>query len=164
MADEKVSTASDKLNKVEAVRRSLRKLGKDAMPVAIAADVLSTFGLEVTPKYASMIKGQVLKGGAAAAEEPAAAEAEMAMPPAGEEERPQVRKPQQAAKKAKAKKPQPKRPAAKAEATAPTQTAPAPSANGRGTAVEMQDILAVGALVRRVGAEHLRTLIAAFEG
>jgi hypothetical protein len=52
------------------------------------------------------------------------------------------------------------KPAQKQEETKPVAAPPAKAAsNGKGTAVEMQDVLTLKDLVRRVGAAHLKTLI-----
>ena len=68
-----VATAQVKITKTEAVKRSLAKLGKGAMPKALQADVKKRFGLDVTPDYAGKIKTEVLGkgGGTKKATEPA---------------------------------------------------------------------------------------------
>src|SRR5262245_52101937 len=48
-----------KITKKEAVRRSLAKLGKDAKPAAIQADIRERFGLEMTPGHITTTKGEL---------------------------------------------------------------------------------------------------------
>jgi hypothetical protein len=114
---------TEKITKTEAVKRSMQKLGKQAMPKAIQADVKARFGLDITPDYAGKVKADLL------------ARAKAGKKPATREQAPPAEKP------------------------AP----PAVGKNGKAPAVLMDDILKVKDLVERVGAAHLRTLIAAFE-
>jgi hypothetical protein len=116
----------EKIAKKEAVRRSLAKLGKDAMPADIQKDVKERFGIEMNTGHISTTKGELLRKG----------------------------------RKGK-KKPGPK-PGAKKEA-APVQAQPAPAraeaSDGKKGTVAIGDILTVRALLDRVGAEDLKTLI-----
>jgi hypothetical protein len=111
----------EKITKKEAVRRSLAKLGKDAMPVDIQKDIKERFSIEMNTGHISTTKGELLRKGR------------------------------------KAKKPGAKEPEA---APVQAQPAPAPEAGDRakGT-VGIGDILTVRALLDRLGAEHLQTLI-----
>ena len=58
---ERASAAPKKISKQEAVRRSLQKLGKDAMPLAVQVEVKKTFDLDVSKNYISDIKAKALK-------------------------------------------------------------------------------------------------------
>jgi hypothetical protein len=51
----------DKINKMEAVRRSLKKLGKTATPTAIQADVKARFGVEMSTDHISTCKGDIAR-------------------------------------------------------------------------------------------------------
>jgi hypothetical protein len=46
---------------MEAVRRSLKKLGKDATPTAIQADVKARFGIEMTTDHVSTCKRDIAR-------------------------------------------------------------------------------------------------------
>lgn len=63
---EGASAAPKKISKQEAVRRSLLKLGEDAMPLAVQAEVKKTFDLDVSRNYVSDIKAKALKAAAPA--------------------------------------------------------------------------------------------------
>ena len=118
------------INKLEAVRRSIEKLGREATNSEIRADVLERFGLVMTTNHVSTCKGDLAKK--------AKAKKDAAAPAA---------------------KTQPSKPAKVQQAATPPATTAHPVAkNGKKTAVELDDILAVKALVGRVGAGHLRTL------
>ena len=69
------------LSRKEAVRRSLAKLGNDAMPVDIQKDVKERFGIDLTTAHISTTKGLLRKaaGGQPAMKKPESA----ATPPAG---------------------------------------------------------------------------------
>src|SRR4051794_21797275 len=110
---------------MEAVRRSLKKLGKNATPTAIQADVKARFGVEMSTDHISTCKGDVAR----------------------------KEREQKEAKKLAANKPQER----------PAQAPPATAGTGRKAAIALEDVLAVKSLVDRVGAEHLRTIIDAFE-
>ena len=49
------------ISKMEAVRRSLKKLGKAATPTAIQADVKARFGVEMSTDHVSTYKGDIAK-------------------------------------------------------------------------------------------------------
>ena len=123
------------ISKVEAVRRSLEKLGREASNAAIQADVLERFGLVMTTNHVSTCKGDLRKAEARKAEAKKDAAPAAKTPTA----RPTAKVPQ--------------------AATTPATTAHSKTSHGQKTAVELDDILAVKALVDRVGAGHLRTLI-----
>ena len=123
------------ISKVEAVRRSLEKLGREATNAEIQADVLERFGLVMTTNHVSTCKGDLRKAEARKAKAKKDAAPAAKSPTA----RPTARVPQ--------------------AATTPATTAHSKTGHGQRTAVELDDILAVKALVGRVGAGHLRTLI-----
>jgi hypothetical protein len=60
-----------------------------------------------------------------------------------------------------AKQPGPKKaaPAPAAKAAAPRSATPAPAANGKGPGVSIEDVLTLKAIVGRVGAGHVKTLV-----
>src|SRR5947199_41017 len=49
------------ISKMEAVRRSLKKLGRDATPTAIQADVKARFGVVMSTDHVSTYKGDIAK-------------------------------------------------------------------------------------------------------
>lgn len=49
------------ISKMEAVRKALKELGKDAMPVKIQEFVKSKFGLDMTPAHVSNYKTTILR-------------------------------------------------------------------------------------------------------
>src|SRR3954468_12436301 len=51
--------AKEQISKKEAVRRSLARLGKDAMPVDIQADIREQFGIEMGTGHISTTKGEL---------------------------------------------------------------------------------------------------------
>jgi hypothetical protein len=123
--------AQEGLTKSEAVKRTFARLGKAAMPKAVQAEVKRVYGLDASPNLISTIKSE-LGGAAAAAKKPAGA------------------------------KPVAKKQAANASATkaaAPVAAKPTPSANGKHPVVSIDDVLALKAIVGRVGAGHVKTLI-----
>ena len=128
------------ISKVEAVRRSLEKLGREAGNAAIQADVLERFGLVMTTNHVSTCKGDLRKAEARKAGARKAGAKKDAAPAA---------------------KTQPAKLAARVPqaAATPATTTHSETSHGQRTAVELDDILAVKALVDRVGAGHLRTLI-----
>src|SRR3954464_10815046 len=77
----KPEAAPKKPSKREAVERSFKKLGNDAMPKAVQADVKKRFGLDVSDSHISLIKAE-LAGKAPAAQKPAAGQASAARPAA----------------------------------------------------------------------------------
>src|SRR5437764_277473 len=76
---------TEKISKKEAVRRSLARLGKDAQPVEIQADVLGRFGIEMTTGHISTTKGELRREAAGkkpAAKQEVAGPQEQPAPPA----------------------------------------------------------------------------------
>src|SRR4051812_35875271 len=51
------------ISKVDAVRRALDELGKDAKPAEIRPYVKDKFGLDMTPEHITTCKGTILKQG-----------------------------------------------------------------------------------------------------
>lgn len=111
------------ITKMEAMRRSLAKLGDNAPSQQLKSELKGRFGIEMTTKAIATYRSDILK------------------------------------KRAKSK--APARPTAARPETAKPKPAPAPS-NGK-AAVTVEEILTLKALVERVGADNLRTLIAAFQ-
>src|SRR5262249_7995284 len=125
------TTGTEKITKKEAVRRSLAKLGQDAKPALIRADIKERFGIEMTPAHITTTKGELRR---------------------------------QAAKgKAAPRRPPGRPPKAKAEADPAQRHPPAPAPAERGSStgatVLLEDIQTLKSLVKRVGADHLKTLI-----
>jgi hypothetical protein len=117
-------------NKNEAVYLALQELGTDAERGQILSFVKERFGIEMTPNHVSSAKTTALKK-------------------LGVNGKPV----------SKAKPPAPKK-AARVDEAAPVATpAREKSSPAGGTAVELDDLLALKALVGRVGAETLRKLI-----
>jgi hypothetical protein len=56
-----VAPTAEKMSKVEAVRQSLAKLGNDAKPKAIQADILTRFGIQMTTDHIKTAKGNHLR-------------------------------------------------------------------------------------------------------
>jgi hypothetical protein len=113
--------APARINKMQAVRDAMKKLGNDASAADIQKEVKKRTGVEMTTKHIGTYKADILR---------------------------------KAGKETGTKS---MRPAAR---ETPAPTAPARAArNGKGSAVEMNDILTLKDLVKRVGAEHLHTLI-----
>jgi hypothetical protein len=135
-------TANNKgMTKAEAIRQAIRHLGKDAKPLELQAHIKDRFGIDITTDHISAAKTAIVRkifGAAKAAPVLAAARTTTGPPPT-------------------AKKPTTKK------QTLPTSTAkPAAGAasNGRASSsVALADIVAVKALVGRVGAANLKALI-----
>jgi hypothetical protein len=119
-----------KVSKVDAVGQALAELGQDASRDQIRGFVKDRFGYEMTPDHISNCKGDLRK---------------------------------RAAKGKKAGKKQAATAKATQPAAAPTPARPAPAAarvaHGKAPAIPLEDILAVRALVDRLGAAPLKTLI-----
>jgi hypothetical protein len=49
------------ISKIDAVRKALKELGKDAMPVKIQGYLKEKFGLEMTTSYVSVYKSHLLR-------------------------------------------------------------------------------------------------------
>ena len=119
------------ITKLEAVKRALAKLGKDATPSQMQPYIKATFGIEMTTDHISTSKGTLASRARKAAEA-----AQLA---------------------ASAKKPAPAMPQSPAAASTPAmKAAPAKAANG---AILLEDVLTAKELLDRVGADKLRTLI-----
>jgi hypothetical protein len=54
-------TAEQKMTKMEAVRRSLSELGKEAKPVQLQAHIREKFGIDMGTDHISTYKGTILK-------------------------------------------------------------------------------------------------------
>jgi hypothetical protein len=120
------------ISKQEAVRRALAHFGRDAKPAQMQGWIQQQFGIEMSTDHISTAKGEILRK----------AGAKKAAPPKA------------GPKKAAAPKPQVQKAAA--------STSPPKSSGGNASGIPLADILAVKALVRRVGAGPLHTLIDAF--
>jgi hypothetical protein len=126
MADKKNGPAGSQpgkkpMTKMEGVRRTLRELGKNAMPLQIQDHLKKQFGIDMTVAHISNYKSEILRK-----------------------------------KKGKGKR------GRKAAAMIPAEAkASAPvSAPGKGTGgFSLEDIQTTKALVGRIGADRLRTLI-----
>jgi len=135
MAKQKSTPAAQgsKITKIDAVRRALAELGKDATPTAIQGYLKDRLSIEITRDHASTAKGVVLRQGA------------------------------KKMKAAKAKPPAAKPAATKAKPQPPVQLTAAtasPAKGGSGNAgIQLEDIAATKALLGRVGADELRKLI-----
>ena len=86
MAD-KANGQQGAISKMEAVRRALGDLGKDAKPAALQPYIKDKFGLDMTPEHITTCKGSILKAsrkgkgkgkGKAAAAKPTPADAPVA--------------------------------------------------------------------------------------
>jgi hypothetical protein len=130
---ESPAQGAKKVTKLDAVEQAMKALGKDATREQLRGYVKDTFGYDMTPDHISNCKGDLAK-------------------------RAKKAKAKVAAKKAAAPKPAPQ-PAVPAQVKAKA----AANSNGKADAIALQDVLALKALVDRVGADGLRTLIAAFE-
>jgi hypothetical protein len=127
-------------SKAQAVYLALQELGREAKRGEIREFVRGRFGIDMKPDHVSTARAEALRkmaGGSKAApkEAPPAAEAGPAAP----------RKPARVEQ------------AAPVAAETPLREKSSPT--GGGTAVELDDLLALKALVGRVGAENLRKLI-----
>jgi hypothetical protein len=142
------------ITKMDAVRKAMAKLGREAGRAAIVDYVKRQFGVEMTADHVSNCKGEIVRQNAAKAK--AARANALAGKPNG---------PAASAVKTPLAKPG----AAKAaHGTAQTKPSSAP-AKGNGSArtesgISLKDILTVKDLVGRVGPNQLKTLIDAFAG
>ncbi len=152
MAGQKSETAAAPRTKMEAVKRTLQERGRDLKPLAIKEHVKRRYGIEISAAVASDYKKKLLKQAKAAATPQAATPAvasQAAAPPAPKASAP-VKKASSPAKGTAA----PKR---QAPAARPQKKA-AEDAH-RGGSILLEDVLTVKALLDRVGADRLRTLI-----
>jgi hypothetical protein len=136
------------INKLEAVRRTLAKLGWEAKPTEIQSHVKKTYGIEMTTDHISTYKADLARKAREAGES-----VPQAAPPA---KKPAAPKPQAAAAK-------PPAPAAKKPpAVLPASAAPAQAEGGAGSSggsILLEDVLTAKQLLDRVGADKLRTLL-----
>jgi hypothetical protein len=155
------------ITKIEAVRQALAALGKDAGLAQLQGHIRDRLGVEMTTNHISDARGKILKreaGKGKVAQKPATRN-----PPAKKEEAREAPAEPQASKPA-AKKPQAQKSAARKEEAEeaparPQGKQPAPRAvggDGQAGGIPLEDILAVKALVGRLGAERLHVLIDAF--
>jgi hypothetical protein len=130
-AQQGAGQGGQKINKMEAMRRVLAKLGDDAPTQAIQSDLKESFGIDMTVKNIATYRSDIIK----------------------------KRQQQKKANKPAARKPEPAK-----VGPAPRQEPPVqqPAGNGPVT-VRLEDVLALRSLVDRVGAENVRTLLAALE-
>jgi hypothetical protein len=71
------------MTKMEAVRRALSDLGKDAMPTQLQGHIREKYGIEMSIDHISVCKGKILrKGKKAKGRKPAAPKEAAAAPPA----------------------------------------------------------------------------------
>jgi hypothetical protein len=144
---EKANTASSAkgkaagLTKAEAIRQAIAHLGKDAKPLELQAHIKAKFGIDITTDHISAAKTEAIRKVFGAAKPATVKAAARTTTP-----------PRTATRKPAAKKPTP---------TAPPARPPAAAAsNGRvGSGIALADIAAVKALVGRVGAANLKSLI-----
>jgi hypothetical protein len=146
------------LNKMEAVKQAIAKLGRDAGRGPILDFVKTQFGIEMTPDHVSTCRAEVLRRLAAKAQS-SGAKAAPAKPLASTS----------SVAKAPVAKPAPvKTTSATAQAKPAPAVVNAPSKGaGNGSAkmetgISLKDILAVKELVGRVTPSQLKTLIDAF--
>jgi hypothetical protein len=132
--------SGQQVSRLEAIRKTMAELGMDASRTDIQDYAMEHFGAELTPKYISDYRSKVFR---------------RVRQKKGSRSR--------AVKKMPAKEaaPVPSLPAAK-ESVQPIPPQPAPVLPGNGHVVyQVEDILAVKALVGRLGADSLRTLVEA---
>jgi hypothetical protein len=125
------------MTKLEAVKRAMARMGRNAKPLAIKDYLKSQFNIEISADVASNYKKQLKKakkGAKAAAAKSAALTRQTAKAPLA---------------------PKPQASVMPIATPAPRAESPKPTAGG----VSLQDLLAVKDLVSRVGAENLRTLV-----
>jgi hypothetical protein len=147
------------LNKMDAVRQAIAKLGRDAGRGPILEFVKTQFGMEMTPDHVSTCRAEVLRQQAAKAKS-GGAKAPAAKPLAATS----------SVAKAPVAKPTPaKTTSAAAQAKPAPAVANAPLGKGAGngsakmeTGISLKDILTVKELVGRVTPSQLKTLIDAF--
>jgi hypothetical protein len=59
----KATPQTASMTKVEAVRRALQALGKDALPSKLQPYIKQTFGIDMTPAHITTCKGGILRKG-----------------------------------------------------------------------------------------------------
>jgi len=125
--------AKKNLTKIDAVRRALEELGKEATPTVIQGYLKDRLGIEITKEHASTAKGVVFRQGA---------------------KKKKAAKAKPAAARSAAIKAEPRPPVQPSAASA----APARAGSRKG-GIQLEDIQAVKALLARVGVDQLRSLI-----
>jgi hypothetical protein len=63
MAEKTATPIPANITKVEAVRRALKALGKDALPAKLQPYIKQTFGIDMTPAHITTCKGDILRKG-----------------------------------------------------------------------------------------------------
>ena len=122
-----------KINKMEAVRKTLASMGREAKPTEMQAYIKKTFGIEMTKDHISNYKGDVLRKEAESAGGTATAQAATS-----------------------ANKPAAPKPSTPAAAGKPASNQPHAA---DGSSILLEDVLTAKVLLDRVGADKLRTLI-----
>jgi hypothetical protein len=122
-----------KINKMEAVRKTLSSLGREAKPTEMQAYIKKTFGIEMTKDHISNYKGDILRKEAESAGGSATAQAATS-----------------------ANKPAAPKPSTPAAAVTPASHQPRAA---DGSSILLEDVLTAKILLDRVGADKLRTLI-----
>jgi hypothetical protein len=148
-------SAAAGITKLDAVRRALRRLGKDATPLAIQGLLKKTFGLEMTREYISTYKSEIIRKDAAMIKPKVEVKKAEAKPKPITATAAMV-----AFRKGEAK---PKPIHAPAPAVEPRKDAPSLSlqvkASNEHDGIHLEDIQEVKGLMGRVGATELRKLI-----
>ncbi len=130
---QQAAAKANAISKKEAVRQALKKLGKDAKPAQLQPYIKATFGLDMTPEHITTTKSDLLRG-------------------KGNKGKTKGKQQSTAAK-------------ASAKPSSLPQTATAAASGlraGNGNApgsIRLEDVEATKALLGRVGANSLRTLI-----
>jgi hypothetical protein len=122
-----------KISKMEAVRKTLASLGREAKPTEMQAYIKKTFGVEMTKDHISNYKGDILRKEAESAGGSATAQAATS-----------------------ANKPAAPKPSTPAAAVKPASNQPRAA---DGSSILLEDVLTAKMLLDRVGADKLRTLI-----
>jgi hypothetical protein len=158
MAEQANGKAKAPTSKLDAVKETLQKLGRNMMPLAIKDHLKKHYGIEISADVASNYKKRLAKQAKAAAPAPQAAKpadtAPVLTPPVKTETSPPktpaapAKKPALPAKRAAVPKPPP---------PAPQATKQAPETSGGN--ILLDDVLTAKELLDRVGADKLRTLI-----
>jgi hypothetical protein len=158
LAEQANGKAKAPTSKLDAVKETLQKLGRNMMPLAIKDHLKKHYGIEISADVASNYKKKLAKQAKAAAPAPQAAKpadtAPVLTPPVKTETSPPktpaapAKKPALPAKKAAVPKPPP---------PAPQATKQAPETSGGN--ILLDDVLTAKELLDRVGADKLRTLI-----
>ena len=144
------------MTKAAAIQQALVALGKDAKPLQLQTYIKDKFALDISPNHISAAKTDIVRkmtGAAKSAAVPAKAAAKTTTAP-----KPAATK-KTVAPKPVSQKPVTQKPAAAKPQAKPTP-APAAASNGAVSgSVALADVATVKALVGRVGATNLKTLI-----